>query len=87
MKKVSFKGGGADSPPRDNVINVSGLRYSATAKASGAKGSGGKLRGAYGLPCSGFIWGVSFIAGGALFRLAPVGFTICGAMHPRRLAP
>lgn len=38
LKKVALKGGGADRAPRDNVIDVGGLRYSATAKARSAKG-------------------------------------------------
>lgn len=37
LEKVTFKSGGADRAPRDNVVYVGGLRYSATAKARSAK--------------------------------------------------
>lgn len=38
LEKVTLKGSGADRPPRDNVVYVGCLRYSATAKARSAKG-------------------------------------------------
>ena len=37
LEKVTFKSGGADRAPRDNVVYVGGLRYSVTAKARSAK--------------------------------------------------
>ena len=87
LEKVTFKSGGADRAPRYYMIYMGGLRYSATAKASAAKRSRRKLRGAYGLPCGRFIWGVVFIAGGALLWLAAVCFTKCGALRPRFFTP
>ncbi len=45
------------------------------------------MRGAYVLPCGGFIGGVAFVTGGALLWLAAVGFTISGADSAGGFAP
>lgn len=85
-KNIQPKRIAADDGPRENVVDVLGLRNDALRFAPFAQWGAGQLRRPYLRPCPRFVCGIVGISFDADFFALPVNLTIGGPVDPRRFA-
>lgn len=86
-KNIQSKRFAAYNGPRENVVDVLGLRDDALRFASFAQWGAGQLRRPNLRPCPRFVGGIVGMAFDADFLSAPMRLAVCGPLDPRRFAP